>query len=197
MKETKTSCCVIVAAGLSSRMGKLKPLLPIAGKPAIIYLIGNMFLAGVNQCVVVTGYRGDEIRSACSDMPNIIWGHNPDYASTDMFTSVKIGFSLVPKECRRILMTPADIPLIQEDTIRTLLNTDAPLAFPVYQGKQSHPLSLTPELLPRIMSWKGEMGLKGALDSLDIEPVLLPVNDPFGLMDMDTPEDYEKLIHQL
>lgn len=192
--KNSTSCCVIVAAGLSSRMGRFKPLLPIAGKPAIVFLIGHLLAAGVDTCVVVTGHRGDEIRSACAAIPDIIWGENADYATTDMFASVKIGFSLVPETCTRILMTPADIPLIQKETIRSMLDTDAPLAFPVYQGRKSHPLSLSPVILPQILNWNGEMGLKGAFSSLDIAPALIPTDDPFGLMDMDTPEDYEKLL---
>lgn len=189
-----SSCCVIVAAGLSSRMGSFKPLLPIAGKPAIVYLADHLFQAGVDQCIIVTGYRGDEIRAACASMPAIIWGYNPDYAETDMFTSVKIGFSLVPKNCRRVLMMPADIPLIQAETVKAMLAANTALAIPVYQGKKSHPISLSSELMPALIEWKGSRGLKGAFENLGIKPELIPTNDPFGLMDMDTPEDYEKLL---
>jgi 1L-myo-inositol 1-phosphate cytidylyltransferase len=57
--------CLIVAAGQGARLrekGDLKPLIPIKGVPLIERVIGRARSAGVDEFVVVSGYRGDELR---------------------------------------------------------------------------------------------------------------------------------------
>jgi 1L-myo-inositol 1-phosphate cytidylyltransferase len=59
--------CVIVAAGQGARLrekGELKPLIPIKGVPLIERVIGRARSAGVGEFLVVSGYRGDELRAA-------------------------------------------------------------------------------------------------------------------------------------
>lgn len=188
--------CVIPAAGLSSRMGKFKPLLPIDGKPAIVYLVETMFRSGVDGCIIVTGHNGDRIQKACAGLPNILWASNPDYQTTGMFESAQIGFSLLPKDCSRVLLIPADIPRVSYETVKDLLRIDNPLVFPSFQLKKGHPVSIAPQLLPTLCAYDGPDGLRGAFRTLDVTPSYLNTADPYILMDMDTPEDYEKLISE-
>jgi len=196
MKKQKT-CSVILAAGLSSRMGSFKPLLPIDGKPSILFLLDKFILAGVDSCVIVTGHNSEQIREACADRPHLIWGFNPEYASTGMLESAKIGFSLVPPACDRVLLTPADIPLVKTETIRLLAESEEPLLFPSYEYRKGHPVSISAKLLPALLQYNGEKGLHGAFCSLPVEPAYLETDDKYILMDMDTPEDYQKLINSL
>ncbi|HEV2678438.1 MAG TPA: NTP transferase domain-containing protein [Aliidongia sp.] len=59
--------CLIVAAGQGARLrekGELKPLIPIKGIPLIERVIGRARKGGIDEFVVVSGYRGDELRSA-------------------------------------------------------------------------------------------------------------------------------------
>lgn len=52
---------LIVAAGLSKRMGQFKPLMPLQGKTVIENAINSMLESGVHQVVIVLGYRADEV----------------------------------------------------------------------------------------------------------------------------------------
>ena len=59
--------CLIVAAGQGTRLrekGGLKPLIPLRGTPLIGHVIARAQAAGITEFLVVTGYRGDELRSA-------------------------------------------------------------------------------------------------------------------------------------
>lgn len=59
--------CLIVAAGPGARLrekGALKPLIPIKGVPLIERVMARMLLAGLDAFVVVSGYRGAELRGA-------------------------------------------------------------------------------------------------------------------------------------
>ena len=191
-----TSCCVILAAGLSSRMGRYKPLLPVNGKPAIIHLISTMQTAGVDHCILVTGYRADDLMETCRGIDRIHFVHNPDYATTGMLESACIAFRSVPKECSRVLFTPGDIPLIPAAIVKELLAHKEPLIFPSYQMRKGHPVSIDASFLPDIISYKGEGGLRGALASLPVRPCYLTTDDPGVLMDMDTPQDYRRILSE-
>ena len=87
---------IITAAGLSSRMGDFKPLLKINGLPMIVHTVLSMQNAGVSPVCVVTGYRGDEIKSALNGY-DVVFAENEDYASSDMLTSIKLGLEKIKK----------------------------------------------------------------------------------------------------
>ena len=60
---------VILAAGDGGRLrpltaGTPKPLIPLAGRPLIAHVLDALAAAGVDDAVVVTGHRGDELRHA-------------------------------------------------------------------------------------------------------------------------------------
>jgi 1L-myo-inositol 1-phosphate cytidylyltransferase len=58
--------CLIVAAGQGTRLrekGELKPLIPIRGVPLIERVIANGKEAGIDEFLVVTGYRSEELQA--------------------------------------------------------------------------------------------------------------------------------------
>ncbi|MDE2239282.1 MAG: NTP transferase domain-containing protein, partial [Rhodospirillales bacterium] len=62
--------CLIVAAGQGTRLrekGELKPLIPIRGVPLIERVIANGRQAGIDEFIVVTGYRSDELQARLSE----------------------------------------------------------------------------------------------------------------------------------
>ena len=48
---------VVLSAGLSSRMGDFKPLLPLGGKRVIEQLLSSIKGAGMGDILVVLGHR--------------------------------------------------------------------------------------------------------------------------------------------
>lgn len=183
---------VITAAGLSSRMHAWKPLLPIGGVPSILRLLRTF--SEVSQCILVTGFRHTELEAVCSEIPDVEFVYNPDFAQTQMFESACLGFSVIPPDCGRVLFTPADIPMVAASTVKQLAACPEPIVFPVFQGRRGHPVSLDAAFVPEILRYRGAEGLKGALASLPVSPAILEVDDPFVRMDMDTPEDYHKIL---
>lgn len=84
----KPFAAVILAGGFSSRMGQLKPLMPIGGEIIADHLISTFHACGADVYFVV-GYRGDEVKSAIKSQ-GVTIVENPDYAS-GMFSSVQAG----------------------------------------------------------------------------------------------------------
>jgi NDP-sugar pyrophosphorylase family protein len=68
----RMTTAVVLAAGRGSRMGPLtaarpKPLLEVAGRPLIAYVLGGLAAAGVEHVVLVTGYLGEQVEAVLGD----------------------------------------------------------------------------------------------------------------------------------
>ena len=142
---------VIVAAGMSSRMGDFKPMLNIGSISIAQRIVATFHQAGVDRIVVITGHNAQQLERHLANN-GIVFLRNENYASTQMFDSAKIGLSYLKDKCDRILFTPVDIPLFTAMTVAALLRSRAELACPVCMGKTGHPLLIGSSLLDPISS---------------------------------------------
>lgn len=184
---------VIVAAGLSSRMGEFKPLLPLGESTLIGTVIAAFRRAGADPIVLVTGHRAEELEAHVAGT-GVHCIRNENYRTTDMFASAAIGMAHIRSMCDQFFFTPGDVPLFSGATLHTLLACGAPLCKPVCGSKDGHPILIRCNLVDAILRSGGEGGLKGALDRCSTEMVSVPVDDTGTLYDADTPEAYRKLL---
>ena len=187
------TAALIVAAGMSSRMGQFKPLLSLGSITVAQRVVATMTQAGVEKIVMVTGCNATALERHLSGN-GIIFLRNEDYATTEMFDSVKIGLKYLLGKCDRLLFTPVDVPLFTAQTVRALMDSGADLVCPACQGQPGHPILLSAALIPRILADCGQSGLRGALDRCGVPIVSVPVDDPGTLHDADTPEDFSALV---
>ena len=180
---------LIVAAGMSRRMGEFKPMLNIGSISVAQRVIATLSQAGVSKIVMVTGYNATILERHLSGN-GIIFLRNENYETTQMFDSVKIGLDYLKDKCDNILFTPVDVPLFTAKTVKTILDSGAPLAVPMCEGKQGHPILIANTLIPEILNDCGEMGLKGAMDRCSVPLLRINVEDPGTIHDADTPEDF-------
>ncbi len=186
---------VIAAAGMSSRMGAFKPLLCLGGVTAIERVINGFIRAGIESCsiIVVSGHNADELYNKLS-YSGVILIKNNEYQNTDMLHSVKLGLAYLKGRYRGIFFTPADVPLFTAETVKSLMLSNAPVSVPVFDGKAGHPVLLGESIIDSVLRFNGEDGLRGAIKSLSSETERISVRDKGVLYDMDTPDDYSKLL---
>lgn len=184
---------VVVAAGMSSRMGDFKPMLSIGEISVAQRVVATLRQAGAERVVVVTGYNADELERHLSKS-GAVFVRNEEYRTTEMFDSALIGLKYIRGKCDRILFTPVDVPLFTAATVRGLLDSGAELACPVCGGQRGHPILMSPNVVDRLLRDSGEDGLKGALGRCGVPMTLVDVPDPGILHDTDTPEDYRQLL---
>ena len=188
-----TDAALIVAAGMSSRMGDFKPMLNIGSISIAQRVVATFQQAGVDKIVMITGYNAIQLERHLSGL-GIVFLRNEEYQTTQMFDSVCIGLRYLQDKCDRVLFTPVDIPLFTAATVKTLLETDAELAAPAVGEETGHPTLIASSLFSSILSDPGDQGLRGALERCGAEMQRIPVEDRGILHDADTPEDYQALL---
>ena len=184
---------LIVAAGMSSRMGDFKPMLNIGSISIAQRVIATFQQAGIEKLVMVTGYNAEALEHHLTGN-GIVFLRNEAYETTQMFDSVCIGLRYLKDKCDQVLFTPVDIPLFTASTVQALLDSGAKLASPVFEGKAGHPTLISCELFDAILSDSGEEGLRGALERCGVPMTKVPVKDGGVLHDADTAEDYRALL---
>ena len=183
---------IVLAAGLSSRMHDFKPLLELGGRTIISRVLSLVRAAGAEPIVVVTGYRAEELEQRLVS-ENVLFARNERFATTQMLDSLLIGLALLPKTCERVLIAPADIPLIRPETVRQLLESSGQFVRPTHKGKNGHPAIMSADLISALTGYAGNDGLRGAVDHAGVSMTNLEVFDRGVLLDADTPEDYAEL----
>jgi molybdenum cofactor cytidylyltransferase len=187
---------IVLAAGRSQRMGRSKPLLPLAGKPAIRWCLGYLAAAGLREIVLVLGAAGTEIAATVADhQPTLAWNLEPD---SDMAGSLRIGLAQVSPEVEALLICPADYPLVAPATVHCLLAEQRQhpdrIIIPTHQGRKGHPVLFPHSILAELAE------LPTLRDLVRRDPRrlrLLEVDDEAILLDMDTPSDYQLLQDRL
>jgi len=184
---------VILSAGRSTRQNGFKPALPIGPHTALIHCLNLFSAAGLNHIAVVLGHRGSELLPvvrAAGALPVM----NPDY-ETGMFSSVQAGVAALSADVRAFFVLPVDIPLVRRVTIEVLFHAlaadrDADVLVPAFKGRTGHPPLIRDRLCEAIACHDGSRGLRGVLDKASVAQVRVP--DRHVLVDIDTPEQYEK-----
>ncbi len=186
---------IILAAGASRRMGRSKQLLMWRGKLFICQVANTALDAGLSPVVVVTGAEADEVRAALADLPVEIV-HNPDWAEGQS-TSVRAGLQSLPPDTRAVIFFLADQPHIPTTLVRALVEqytqTLSPIVAPLVGDRRGNPVLFDRNTFSDLMSLHGDAGGRLVFSRYPITHV--PWNDPNLLLDVDTLEDYERLLN--
>ena len=193
----KNICGLILAAGFSSRMGAVKPVLKINGETAIDLTTKCLLDAGITDIFTVTGCHRDKILKEyiLKDKVHIV--HNPDYEK-GMLSSVKAGVKAILEKggYDAFVMMPADCPAISTDTVIKVIDSfsgENKIIKPDYHGKCGHPVLFSMEYADEIINNDFAEGLRTLIRSHNENFVRIAVEDANCLLDMDTPENYGEI----
>lgn len=191
---------VILGAGASARMGRPKLLLPWRGTTVIGHLISQWRALGAGQIAVVLR-ANDSVLAAELDRLNF---HKSDrienpHPETGMFSSIicAADWNGWRQEISRWAIVLGDQPHLRTETLRQLLefsakNEDA-ICQPVSGGRTGHPVILPQQTFGELKSTNAAT-LKVFLNLAASPRVQCSVADPGLSLDMDTPEDYKRLL---
>ncbi|MEK6751670.1 MAG: selenium cofactor biosynthesis protein YqeC [Chloroflexota bacterium] len=186
---------IILAAGESTRYGSLKQLLDWKGKPFVRQVAETALRSGLWPVMVVTGFRSADVESCLKDLPvNIVY--NPNYQQGQS-ASIRAGVRALPQNAGGAVFLLADQPQIPAEVIRALTNTHArelhPIVAPlVLEERRANPVLFDRVAFPDLLQLTGDIGGRAIFSKYKVE--YMPWHDDILLLDVDKPEDYQKLI---
>jgi len=179
----------MLAAGLSSRMGRWKMMLPYGESTILDTAIENA-LGFCHRVVLVTGHRGNELHARYQNDSRILLVNNPDYLQ-GMFSSVQAGIRHVKGQ--HMFMALGDMPCIHSWVYAALWQErgEFTLIPRSYQGK-GHPVLLPASLMEQVIRAEADQSMKTIIQAGDYR--FLEVGERAIHYDIDTPEEYLRLV---
>jgi molybdenum cofactor cytidylyltransferase len=181
---------IILAGGLSSRMGKFKPLMKINNRTLVHHCIDLFQSINIERVITVTGFRGDEVAVEVRKN-NGIHIHNSQFQK-GMYSSI---LASVPHmaDLDGFFILPVDIPLIRKSSIQLLIsqwNNDH-VIYPNRKEVRGHPPLISSRIIHEILNYNGKGGLRKLLEKYPAKDV--KVWDDGMFMDADTSHDFNCL----
>jgi len=183
---------IILAAGGSKRMGKLKQLMILGRTTVLEQTVDNFLNSEVNEVIVVLGHRAKEVTKTVSAKP-VKLVTNPDYEQ-GMSTSIIAGLNSVDSRAQAVMLALGDQPFIDSQTINRLVEEfgahNKGITIPVYQGKRGHPVIFAIRYKGQLLSLKGDVGGRGIIDRHPDDVLEVAVNCEGICIDVDTVDSY-------
>jgi len=198
---------LVLAAGKSSRMGRTKALLSLgsSGETFLHRIIRVLREGGADAVVVVIGGDAAAVRASLPrDDVQISAVENPRYEEGQL-SSLLAGLAAVEQrhdDVEAVMMTLVDLPLISAATVRAvretfLANPGAPLVRPRRGGRHGHPVIFNRSIFGELRRADPSTGAKPVVHAHAAEEVDVDVDDEGAFIDIDTPDDYQRLIARL
>jgi molybdenum cofactor cytidylyltransferase len=194
---------IVLAAGASSRMGRPKALLPIgsSGETFLTRILHVLRDGGIQRTFVVIGGDAGAVRASLPpDDGSFSVVENRQYEQGQL-SSLLAGLSAAEEneDVEAVMLTLVDLPLISEATVRAVLDAHrhaqgAPIVRPRRGERHGHPVIFHCRLFDELRRADPSTGAKPVVRAHAAEEVNVDVADDGAFTDIDTPEDYERLI---
>lgn len=185
---------VVLAAGLSSRMGSHKLLADIGGRPMVRRAVESALASAAAPVLVVTGNRAPEVRAALEGL-QVKFVDNSDFTK-GLSTSLKRGISALPDDCDGAVVLLADMPDVSAALIDKLIAAFDPveeraICVATRHGRRGNPVLWGRRFFPEIAGQEGDVGAKALMVAYDELVCEVEAADDAPLVDIDTPEALE------
>ena len=193
-----TTAIIILAAGKSSRLGHPKQLLPFKGKSLINHCIETAKKVSAHV-LVTTGAERMRIESEIKD-DAVLVVHNPEWEE-GMASSIRHGLSYLTENLQNItsvILMVCDQPFVSVELLHNLIveqeKTLKSIVASYYSEIAGTPVLFDKSIFPELMELTGDIGARKIIARH--KDNLATVAFPLGNVDMDTAEDYRKLMMQ-
>ncbi len=190
---------VLLAGGASRRFGADNKLLAdVGGRPIVARVAREIVAGGIAELVVVTGAEHDAYVTALSGLPVRLVAN--DRWSDGIGSSIAAGVRALSDAPEGAFIVPGDLPNLAAGVFRRLAASFAAaegrcVIVPVTaQGAQRNPVLWPRALFPRLAALAGAKGGKALLDTLGDRRVDVAFDDARLFADIDTPDDYARVI---
>jgi molybdenum cofactor cytidylyltransferase len=183
------TAAILLAAGLSRRMGSCKQLLPLGEESVLARCLRTLLAAGIDQLIVVVSPEGNAVAAEAERFPvRVVVNREP---GGDMASSIRTGRDALPDDLGRVVIALCDHPLVLPATVVEMIRIShshpESIIIPCHAGRRGHPVLLPKKILQELHTG---MTLRDVIRTDPNRIVEIPVDDEGAVLDMDTPEDY-------
>lgn len=188
---------VILAAGMSRRMGQAKLVLPYKGSTVIGTVLAALNAAGVSPLIAVTGGANEEVEAEIMRLTfDVLVTRNPEPDQTEMMDSLCLGMKHLPEFLDAFLIVLGDQPQIQQEIVARMVqefrDSHQPLIIPSYKMRRGHPWLIGRDLWAALRGMQPQQTMRDFLNQNSDRINYLDVDTNSILEDIDTPEDYRR-----
>jgi molybdenum cofactor cytidylyltransferase len=188
------TAAIVLAAGLSRRMGRPKLLLEFKGRPVIRHAVERVIAARLHPVLVVTGAEHDALARALAGL-EVQLAVNPTPES-GQGSSVGVGVSALPAGTDAVLIALGDQPGVPAEVIPALIEAlkqpGKAIAAPRYADGLGNPVLFGSSVFQELLALGGDRGARSVIERDPSRLAVVEVASPMP-RDIDTPEDYESL----
>lgn len=182
---------VVLAAGMSTRMGRNKLAMPFRGKPLIHHSVEAALRAGLDPVIVVTGHEANAIEHCLADL-DVHFVRNGAFAE-GLSTSLRAGIKAVPAACDGAMVLLGDMPEISASLVSRVaaaFNPDQGRAIcaAMFQGERGHPVLWGRRLFAEMEKLAGDAGARALIERHPDLVCDIEAGSDAPLIDIDTPE---------
>jgi molybdenum cofactor cytidylyltransferase len=185
---------LVLAAGLARRMGAAKLLLPLDGHPLVRWSV-EAVRPHVDRLVVVVPPDDAALRQALQGL-DVVFAINPQ-PEAGQGTSVAAGVTALEPGTDAVVIALGDQPRLPDRLLPDLLglfrSSGRPIATPVYRGVQGTPVVFGAAVFDELRALDGDAGARAVVRKDPARVATLAVDAEMPL-DVDTPEDYARLV---
>jgi molybdenum cofactor cytidylyltransferase len=191
---------LVLAAGLSRRMGTNKLLLPFGGRTVLAQVISVLQGCSLGEIVLVTGHEHEKVKEILGRYPHsgLRFVYNPNYATGDMLSSIQAGLAAMRDalRCDAALIVLGDQPLIERRIVEQVIAAHEPgtVIVPSSNRHGGHPILIDRACWPEVLALPLNANLREVLRAHADWLHYVEVDTESILRDMDTPEDYARVI---
>jgi molybdenum cofactor cytidylyltransferase len=195
---------LVPAAGKSERMGRPKLTLGLGDASVIQRVVRALEAGGADYVFVVAPPVPEPGAVVLANHARVegAWVVHCPAPTADMRATVEVGLDdlthgLVPPP-DGLLLCPGDSPRISPALVKAVVarfrQDPARVVVPVHAGKKGHPVALPWALARTIPDLPPGVGINALVESQGERLIRLEVDDPGAVIDLDTPEDYRRLV---
>jgi molybdenum cofactor cytidylyltransferase len=201
--------CIVLAAGMSRRMGAdNKMLLPFRGSTIFETTFSHIVEAGIGEILVVVGFEAEKIKNALKTHPLSIFNkmhivENKAYEN-GMTSSIKTGIKALKSENTEggYMICLSDMPLISPEEYRFMVTQfsaisqqdEKAIVVPFYKGEKGNPVIFSNFYKNDLLNLEDREGGKSILKTYQKHLYKIEMPTDSILLDADTPDDYQRLL---
>ena len=171
------------------------PLMQVGTIPIIQRMVITYQQVGVFPVVVVTDVEDDEIKRQLAPY-GVIFLSGSESDAPELMDAARVGLQYLQDKCQRVVYAPVNVPMFSPRTLTELLRQDGDIVVPSYEGHGGHPVVLRSDVIPELLAYQGENGLRGAFADSGLARTWVAVEDQGVLTNVRNEEELRQQLAQ-